>query len=169
MNATRNLTGSEALEKLRTLTKETPTCMFASGFSVVPFHVCPMHVQCVDDNGSFWFFSSAHSSHNVQLIADPRTQLIFSNVSRGEYLTVYGETLVCRDPVKIEELWSKSVEEWFPAGKDDPELTLLRVRPVLAHYWDTEDGRLVTLAKNLTSAITGQPSDDGGVDGNLKV
>lgn len=169
MSTTRNLLGPDAVRKLKELTKNTSTCMFASGLSKVPFHVCPMGVQEVDDSGDLWFFSGADSVHNRQLEGDPRVQLIFSNVSKVEYLTVFGETTISKDPRKIDELWNKFVEAWFPGGKNDPNLTLLCVRPSIAHYWDTENGKLVTMAKILTAAVTGSEIDEGGVEGDLQV
>ena len=168
MSTIQNLTGDEAVAKLRHLTNGASTCLFYSGLGTIPAHCCPMQVQQVDDEGCLWFFSGADSTHNLQLGLDPRVQLSFCNPSRLEFLTVHGETSILRDPVKTEELWSPLAGAWFPKGQQDPNLTLLRVRPVTAHYWDTENGRLVTLAKILTAAMTDTPVE-GGVHGDLEV
>ena len=169
MKTTKNLMGREAVEKLRSLIDETPTCMFGSGLQTIPFHVCPMHVQEVDDRGNLWFFSGVDSTHNRQLAADSRAHLIFSNNSRVEYVTVFGEVTISTDRARIDQLWNKVVEAWFPGGPSDPTVTLLCVRPIFAHYWDTENGKLVTMAKALTAAITGDPPDLGAVEGEMKV
>jgi len=169
MNNTKNLMGREAVEKLRSLIDETPTCMFGSGLDRIPFHVCPMHVQEVDDRGNLWFFSGADSTHNQRLASDSRAHLIFCNSSRVEYVTVFGEVTVSRDKARIEQLWTRMVEVWFPDGPTDPNLTLLSVRPIFAHYWDTENGKLVTMAKILTAAVTGGQPDAVGVDGSIKI
>jgi general stress protein 26 len=169
MMTDQNLSGKEAIEKLRTLTESTPTCMFGSGLDVVPMHLCPMQVQQVDHQGCLWFFSGADSVHNRQIATDPRVHLIFGNSSKIEYLTVFGNADISKDPAKAKELWSKFVEAWFPQGPDDPNLTLLRVRPITSHFWDTENGKLVTFAKILTSAITGSDVGEGSVQGRLTV
>ena len=161
--------GREAVEKLSSLIEETPTCMFGSGLQTIPFHVCPMQVQEVDDRGNLWFFSGANSTHNQQLGEDSRAHLIFSNPSKVEYVTVFGEVTISTDPPRIEKLWSKMVEAWFPGGPTDPNVTLLCVRPIFAHYWDTENGKLVTMAKILTAAVTGGEPDLGGVEGEMKI
>lgn len=168
MSNIKNLTGPEAVAKLRELVEGNLGCMFGTRLSEVPAHFCPMQVQQVDDAGDLWFFSGADSDHNRHLAADPRTQLIVSNPPKLEYLALFGETTVTRDRAKIEELWTKVAEAWFPAGKEDPNLTLLRVRPTLAHYWDTEDGKLVTYAKMLTASLTGREADVG-VEGDIGV
>lgn len=167
--STKNLTRDDAVDKLRELTKNTPTCMLGTGLAKIPSHVCPMQVQEVDDVGNLWFFSGANSVHNEQISGDHRTQLIFSNPSKLEYLVVSGTTTITRERRKIDELWSKDVEAWFPKGKDDPNLTLLRVEPTSAHYWDTESGKLVTYAKILIAAVTGKGGENIGVEGDLRV
>jgi len=60
------------------------------------------------------------------------------------------------------------VGAWFEEGKDDPKVSLIRVQPTIAHYWDTEDGKLVTMAKILTRAATGADISTG-VEGDLNV
>ncbi len=169
MNHKKNLMGPEAVEKLRSLLNDTPTCMFGSGMESVPFHVCPMQVQEVDDEGNLWFFSGADSIHNRQLANDSRAHLIFANNSKVEYVTVFGETTISRDRTVIDRLWSKMTEVWFPGGPSDPNVTLLSVRPIFAHYWDTENGKLVTMGKILAAAISGTTPDVGAVDGTIKV
>ena len=168
MNQTINLMGESAVKKLKSLVDATPTCMFGSGLKETPPHLCPMHVQQVDVAGDLWFFSAADSTHNRHLAAAPQAQLVFGNPANMEYLVIYGATTISKDRTKIDELWSKMAEAWFPEGKYDPNLTLLRVRPSQAHYWDTENGKLVAFAKILTSAVSGKISDVG-VQGDLAV
>jgi general stress protein 26 len=168
MSSTKDLMGDDAIKKLRDLTNDASTCMFASGLGEIPFHVCPMQVQQVDHEGSLWFFSGADSVHNRQLEQDSRAQLTFCNPSKLEFLTIFGEAAISTDRHKIGELWNMLVEAWFPDGEDDPNLTLICVRPSMAHYWDTENGKLVTFAKILTAAVTGA-SLDAGVEGDIQV
>ena len=166
MGTIQNLFDRKALEKLQQLVKETPTCMFGSNLAAVPFHVCPMEVQQVDENGSFWLFSGADSVHNAQIRQDPRVHLIFGNPSKHEYLTVYGQAEISRDPRKVDELWSNMVKTGVPQGQDDPNLTLIRISPERVHYWDVKDGKLAAMAKIMLGAVTGKPMDVG-VEGDL--
>jgi len=168
MSDTKNLIAEEAVTKLQDLVKGSPTCMFATRLGGAPFHVCPMQVQEADYEGLLWFFSGADSTRNAQINADPRVQLIFANNSDMEYLTVFGTASISTDRAQIDRLWNRMVEAWFPGGKDDPNVTLICVQPTVAHYWDTEDGKLVTLAKILTRAATGSEIETG-VEGDLNV
>jgi general stress protein 26 len=168
MDKTENLLSDEAVAKLRDLTGHCPTCMFGTDLSSAPMHVCPMHTQQVDDAGSIWFFSGLDSEHVGHIRAGSQVQLIYSNPSRYEFLTVFGNAEIVDDPAKVEELWKPVVKAWFPEGKEDPNLTLIRIEPLKAHYWDTKDGKLVVLAKMLVGAVTGRV-EDGGVQGDLRV
>lgn len=168
MNDVQNLSSREAVEQLRKLVEASPTGMVATRLAEIPFHVCPLQIQQVDDHGDLWIFSGADSAHNAHILSDPRVQLTFSNNSHYEFLVVFGTAEITTDRSKIDELWDPSVKAWFPDGKEDPNLTLIRIRPQLAHYWATKGGKVVTLAKMLASAVTGK-IPDVGVHGDLKV
>lgn len=168
MSEQKNLNAEDAISKLQDIVKRAPTCMFATHLGDAPFHVCPMEVQEADYDGNLWFFSGANSTHNVQINTDARVQLIFANTSDMEFLTVFGTASISTDRDQIDRLWNRIVEAWFPAGKDDPNVTLICVQPAVAHYWDTENGKLVTMAKILTRAATGADFETG-VEGDLSV
>lgn len=167
MSKTRNLVSDEAVSKLQDLINDSPTCMFGTGLNQIPFHASPMQVQETDYDGKIWFFSGGDSTRNQQINADQRVQLIFTNSSKQEYLTVFGAAEISRDREQIGRLWNRMVEAWFDSP-DDPNVTLICVHPQQVHYWDTENGKLITMAKILTAAIT-----DGemniGVEGKLDV
>lgn len=167
MSENKNLIAEEAVSKLQELVGKSSTCMFASNLTSLPFHVSPMRVQEADYEGRLWFFSSADSTRNKHINADPRVQLIFTNTPDMEFLTVYGTASISTDRALIDRLWNGLVEAWFES-KDDPNISLICVQPASAHYWDTEDGRLVTMAKILTRAATGSDIEIGH-QGNLSV
>ncbi len=87
-------------------------------------------------DGSLWFFTSASSHKAAEIRARPRVNLAYASPSRNAYVSVSGRASVRRDRRRIDALWSPSQRVWFPGGKDDPDLTLLRVRMETAEYWD---------------------------------
>ncbi|MEK7952272.1 pyridoxamine 5'-phosphate oxidase family protein [Luteolibacter soli] len=167
MSTIEDLDASRAVAKMREIILAAPTCFFASGLGQVPFHLCPMYAQDVDREGCIWFFSGADSVHNELLEKDARVELMFSNDSKHEYLAVYGRAEISRDIDKVDDLWGAMVKAWFPGGKDDPNLTLIRVAPEKVHYWDTRENKLVALGKILLSAVTGRALE-AGVEGDLR-
>ena len=99
---------------------------------------------------------------------DARVQLFFLNTSKYEFLSLYGMATVTRDRQKIDELWTDIAKAWFPEGKDDPRVTVIKVTPEDGFYWDTKDGKLVSMVKILASAVAGKTFTEG-VEGTIAV
>ncbi len=159
-----NLAGTEALEKLKDLAEGI--CMFTTFTENRPMPSRPMAMQGVDEEGALYFFSAASSDKNKELAADPAVQLFFGKEGPSEYLSLYGSATISRDRDKIEEYWNPFVKTWFQGGKDDPDLTVIRVQPDTIHYWDTKNNQMVAWLKIAASLVTGKTMDDG-VEGEL--
>jgi general stress protein 26 len=164
----KNLTHQEAIEKFREIVKHESTCLFTTQLTQVPLMTRPMSVKKVCDQGNFWFLSASDSDKNREISRDPRVQLFISNTSNYEFLSLYGQATISRDREKIEELWSDIAKAWFPEGKDDPSVTVIKVAPEQGFYWDTKDGKLVSMVKILASAVTGKTLQEG-VEGTISV
>lgn len=168
MGDIKNLTQNEGVQKLKELAESIGVCMFCTNTEKIPFETRPMGTQIVDEEGTFWFFSSSESDKNFEIKKDQQVQLIYSKVSDSHYLSVSGVANISRDRKKIDELWNKMAEAWFKGGKDDPKLTLISVKPNDAYYWDTKNGKMISLIKIAVSAVSGKQMD-GGVEGKIKI
>jgi general stress protein 26 len=157
----KTLMGKEAVDKMKELIDHNAVCMFTSNIEEVPLQTRPMTTQQIDDEGNFWFFSARSSHKNDEVRSDARVQLLFANTSESEYLTVYGTAAIVDDREKIKELWSPMVKAWFQGGKDDEELTLIKVQPESAYYWEPKQNKMVTLFKMALSAVSGKEMDIG--------
>ena len=143
--------------------------MFCTELDRLPSNSRPMSLQETDDNGNLWFISSATSNKNFEIKEDRRIQLFFMNNSDSEYLSVYGEASIYKDKSTIEDKWSTMANAWFE-GKDDPNVSIIRVEPKETYYWDTKAGKLVSLLSFVTSALTGNKTDNSdGVEGNAVI
>lgn len=116
----------------------------------------PMACVQMDANGTFWFFTKK-SSPKVEQVEqhDNKVNLSFANASNSDYVSISGTAQELDDHAKIDELWSDTTKAWFPKGKDDPELTLLKVHTEMAEYWDSTDSRIVRLFEMARAAVTG--------------
>lgn len=168
MGQIKNLGSEDALAKLKELAEDIRVCMFCTELSNVPFSTRPMGLQEVDKQGNLWFLSSADSNKNFEIKVNEKVQLIFAKNADAHFLSVYGEATIYKDRNKIEEMWTPMVKAWFKEGKDDPNVTVIRVTPVTAYYWDTKNGKMITLLKIAISAVTGLRMD-GGQEGKLDV
>jgi len=169
MGDVQHLQGKEAIEKMQQIADDTNTCMFCTDVDQIPFPTRPMATQKVDDEGNFWFISSKTSHKETEINESSKVQLIYARPDKYTFLSVYGKASSFYDRQKIEEMWTPIAKTWFPEGKDDPNLTLIKVTPEEAYYWDTKDGKLMSMLKIAAGAITGGKMDDGGVEGNMSV
>ena len=128
----------------------------------------PMATAGVDADGTLWFLSPERSPKNEQLDSEQVMQLTYSVKSRSEYLVLDGRGSVLRDQVKLDELWSSFDKTWFPEGKEDPTITLIRFIPEIGHYWDTKHSQMVQLLGMAVGAATGKRTDDS-IEGDVQL
>jgi general stress protein 26 len=163
------LEGKAAVDKLKELAKKAETCFFCTAIKTgIPISARPMSVQQVDDEGNFWFLTANDSHTNQEIGAEPLVQLLFQASAHAGFLSVYGIAEISYDKAKIDELWEPIAKVWFTGGKDDPRISIVKVSPTQAYYWDNKHGTIVAFAKMVTGMVTGQTLDDS-VEGKITV
>ena len=120
-------------DHLRKLLKGFTSAMLVTRATDGRMHSRPLAVA--DTDGTVLYFATAIDSPKVKEIeADPRVNVCLQGESR--YVSIVGTAKVVTDRSLIERLWSEPWKLWFPEGKGDPSLCLLRVEPEEAEYWD---------------------------------
>ncbi len=164
-----NLTSEEAIKKLKELSEDAKFCMFCTELDTIPNASRPMSLRETDHEGNMWFLSSDQSHKNFEIKEDNRVQLYFMNNSNSEYLSVLGEAFIYKDRSLIEDKWTEMANAWFD-GKDDPNVTVIRVAPQQTYYWEPKAGKFVSLLNFAAAAISGKKTDnDDGREGNLHI
>ncbi|MFT3793322.1 pyridoxamine 5'-phosphate oxidase family protein [Flavobacterium sp.] len=168
MSTLKNLSDQKAIDKLKEIAEAVGICLFATELTQLPIHSRPMGLSEVDASGNLWFISSRSSNKNFEIEKDNRVQLFFSKAADNHFLSVYGTAEIYTDPQKIEALWQPLAKAFFEEGKNDPEVTAICVKPEEAYYWESKNGKLVSLLKIGVAALTGIYSD-GSREGNIHV
>lgn len=127
-----------------------------------------MTTMQVDGDGSLWFLSDKNSDKNSDIQSDDRVQLLYAHKNASEYVSVAGKAEIVNDKEKLEELWTSFAKAYFPGGKDDPAISMIKVLPDGGYYWDTQQNKTIALIKMTASALTGKPTEPG-VKGELKI
>lgn len=167
--STENLDHHKAIEKLKELSESARICMFCTELEKLPIASRPMSLQETDKEGNLWFISGDNSNKNFEIKEDNKVQLFFMNNSNSEYLSVFGKAFIYKDKTTIEEKWSPLANAWFD-GKEDPNVSIIRVTPDETYYWDTKAGKLVTMISYVGAAISGTKLDNSeGVEGEINV
>jgi general stress protein 26 len=150
------------LQKLREMVKDIDFCMLTTVDEGGDLHSRPMSSNGdIDQNGDIWFFTNA-SSHKVSEIAKlPKVNVSFADPDNQRYVSVSGTAQLVRDRAMIDELWRPEFKIWFPEGKEDPEVALLRVNLEKAEYWDSPSSTIGYALSFVSSLVTGKKPDLG--------
>ncbi|MEO6316362.1 MAG: pyridoxamine 5'-phosphate oxidase family protein [Chitinophagaceae bacterium] len=152
-----NLSHQDAVKKLKELADDINMCLFCTNLTRDDGSTCrPMATQQVDEKGDIWFFSGKDSDKNREIKENNNVQLFYSHPSKNSYMVVNGTASESTDKQKIDELWSPLAKAWFKEGKDDPNVSLIRVSNVNAYFWDTKGNRMINFLKMVASAATGK-------------
>jgi general stress protein 26 len=109
-----------------------------------------------DQVDTLWFFIGKDNR------LAPGGAAIAHFVSKGHdfFACLSGSVAIDNDRAMIDKLWSKQTEAWFPGGKDDPNLALLRFDIADAELWEGD----VSFVGKLKMIFGGKikPGEEGG-------
>ena len=98
-------------------------------------HSEPLTAQLDEDQvDTLWFFVAKDN----RLIRGGAATAQLVSKGHDYFACLAGEIRHSDDPAMIDKLWSKPVEAWFPAGKNDPNLALIRFDVRDAELWETD-------------------------------
>jgi general stress protein 26 len=97
-------------------------------------HARPMAVAELHADAGAYFVTSIDSPKVAEIHADADVLLTFQNAS--QYAAVYGRVNVVRERALIERLWQEPWKVWFPRGKTDPAIALLRFDAEHGEFWN---------------------------------
>ena len=151
---------SENLQKLAEKIKDIKTAMLVTAETDGTLRARPMQTLQIDGN-YIWFLTGSDSAKSNEIKNDSHVNLTYAQEGDKLYVSVSGIATISRDRQKIDELWSEPIKAWFPQGKDDPNIALLRVEITQAEYWDTPTSPVVHLIGYAKAVVTGEPYHPG--------
>jgi general stress protein 26 len=141
------------LKKLRKLIREVRVAMMTTVAPDGALRSRPMVTQMEKGATAVWMLTSVAAPKVGELRDDQRVNLSFSSPRDKIYVSVSGVASLVRDPERVRELWDRSFKAWFPVGKKDPDLALIRVTIDHAEYWDATAARMTQLAGFVKSPV----------------
>ncbi len=149
------------LDVLKAKIKDIQIAMMTTQEPDGDFHTRPMRTHQIDEEGAMWFFSYEDSNKVNELRQNPRVGLGFADTGSETYVSTSGMAEVVNDRAKINELWEDGLKAWFPNGKDDPNICLIRVTTHAGEYWDRPGGKMMTFVEMVKGAVTGDTDKTG--------
>lgn len=124
-------------------------------------HSRPMGTSDVDEKGNIWFFTNESSQKINEVEDNSNVSVCYSDPGDNTYVCVMGTAQIVHDRKKIDKLWNPALKIWFPEGKEDPELVLIKIDPLSAEYWDSSSSKMVVLFNMAKALVTGKEYGEG--------
>ena len=132
-------------------------------------HSRPMATIKPGHDQALYFLTDGNSAKVFEVKKDNQVNLSYSDPGSNVYVSVSGQASAYRDQAKIDELWSEPMRGWFPKGKDDPNITILKVSIDKGEYWDSPSSLFVQAYAYVRAVVTGEPSQDDDVNQHAQV
>jgi len=158
----KTLYGQEARDKVWQMIREIKFALMATYDTQGKiFHARPMMAQQHEFGGILWFMTGADSRKVAEIRNNPRSLLTYADPQKQNYISIAGSASVVHDQQKINELWTEFARPWFPKGKEDPNLTLIRFETEEAEFWDSPSGVVLNAYDYIKAVLTGESSQLG--------
>jgi general stress protein 26 len=97
-------------------------------------HARPMAIASLVDGLGAYLLTDINSLKVDEISANPDAVLTFQ--SARKFASVRGELTVLGDRQLIEKMWKEAWKIWFPNGKSDPNIALLKFTAHEGEFWD---------------------------------
>jgi general stress protein 26 len=131
-----NETSERPREHVRSLLAEFETAMLVTRCPNGELRSRPMIIADLEGDAELWFVTSVASGKIGEIAEQAQVNVALS--SPRAFVSISGVASVVGDHRLRAKLWKESFRVWFPEGKDDPEITLIRVVPETVEYWDLQ-------------------------------
>jgi general stress protein 26 len=150
----------DAQQTIWDLAKKIGTCMLVT-HTGEHIRARPMRAMVRAEQNAIWFVSDADSEKENEIANHPNACLAFVDLRGQSFVSLSGSIERVHDHAQVEALWNEGVEAYFPNGKDDPALVLLKFAPSIGEYWDAPSNPIVLAIKFLQAKVTAQRPDLG--------
>jgi general stress protein 26 len=119
---------------LHELLEDFDTAMLVTRTHDGHLHARPMAVAELRADADVYFVTRVDSPKVAEIYADADVLVTFQ--SARQYAALYGRVNVVQDRAVIDRLWKETWAAWFPRGKSDPSIALLRFDAQRGEFWD---------------------------------
>jgi general stress protein 26 len=120
--------------KLRELLEEFGVAMLVTRTPEGQLRGRPMALAEVQTDGTLWFATDRNAAKVEELARDSHVAVTMQ--SGTKFVSLSGTASTVEDRQKVARLWKAEWKVWFPGGRDDPNIVLLRLDGQKGEYWD---------------------------------
>lgn len=125
-------------------------------------HFQPMTAFAEPEESCIWFFTRTDTELAQSVIRGAEAMFIIETKDRDVYACLGGRLRQQEDHDRLEKYWSPVVAAWYPNGKDDPLLTMLRLDVRDAQVWINQAGPIKFAYEIAKANMSGETPDLGG-------
>lgn len=103
-------------------------------YSANAIHARPMATTRLDDGMDVYLVTDINSLKVDEIRVNPHAVLTFQSASK--FASVRGDLTLLQDKALLEKLWKEAWKVWFPDGKSDPNIALLKFTAHEGEYWN---------------------------------
>lgn len=104
-------------------------------------HMQPMAPQVDEDAGIIYFYSDNTSELGQAIMARP-SNVHLCHIDKDYQACVKGMLTPHNDKATIDKFWNPMVEAWYPGGKTDSKMLMLKFEPHDAAVWASDKSTL---------------------------
>ena len=105
-------------------------------------HARPFTIQAAGHEGAIRFLSRMDSDAVTEIQHDGNVLLCYADTSQNRFISSAGQASLSQERADIDALWKPADKLFFPEGKDDPQLVVVRVAISRADIWDSDKSRM---------------------------
>ena len=166
----KDLTPAKAEEAFWDSLKKSNTGLL--GLDQPGYHAQPMTAFRDEETGTIWFFTRDDTdlARDAGVGSGQSAMFHYGSKDQNVWACVHGDLSVHgQDRAIIDRYWNPVLAAWYPEGKDDPHLTILRFEAGDGRVWVNEGGFFKFAFEIAKANATKTLPDAGGVtDVNLQ-
>ena len=162
-----DLTAAEAEKEFWKHLKSSNTGML--GLDQPGYHNQPMTGFREEETGTIWFFTRDDTDFARDVAVGGQTGMFtYQSKDQQVYACIHGDLSIDQNRERIDRFWNPVLAAWYPEGKDDPHLTLIRFDGDDGRVWVSKKGPVGFMFEIAKANLTKTLPDAGGVaDVNL--
>lgn len=141
----------DSTAKFKALIKDFDNAMFVTQTHTNELRARPMVIADHMDNGDLIFITSDDAPKTDEALEHPQVNVTMQGSNK--FLSLSGVASLSFDKAKIHEVWKPTWKAWFPKGKEDPSLSLIRVTARNGEYWDMSGASKIRFAFEAGKAL----------------
>ena len=156
------LTAADAEKEFWKHLKSSNTGML--GLDKPGYHSQPMTAYREEETGTIWFFTLDTTDLAKDIaVGGQKGMFTYGSKDQEVWACFHGAMSLSRNQEIIDKHWNPIVAAWYPDGKDDPHLTLIKFDGDDGRVWVSKKGAVGFFFEVAKANLTKTQPDVGGV------